>query len=335
MPSSHPPHEPPGQPGPPGTPVGVLLMTYGSAVTADDVPAYLRSVYRGKDPDPELVAEFQRRYRLVGRSPLIERTREQGAALADLLAAEHRQGGYLVEVGMLHSRPGIDEAVARLADAGVRRVVGIVLAPQFSALIMGGYGRALDAAAARLAPDALVTVAGPWHRTPAFLDCLANRVEEARDRLAAAGEPDAPVIFTAHSLPKPVVERDTAYLDQLAETCEELAARAGLDRDRWQFAYQSAGHTPEEWLKPDLKDLLPGLRADGHRAVLVVPVQFLADHLEILYDIDVAAREEAEEAGIAFHRIELPNADPLLARALADVVAREQAATRPTTAARG
>jgi protoporphyrin/coproporphyrin ferrochelatase len=236
---------------------------------------------------------------------------------------------------MLHSRPWIDEAVARLADAGVRRVVGIVLAPQFSALIMGGYGRALDAAAARLAPDALVTVAGPWHRTPAFLDCLANRVEEARDRLAAAGEPDAPVIFTAHSLPKPVVERDTAYLDQLAETCEELAARAGLDRDRWQFAYQSAGHTPEEWLKPDLKDLLPGLRADGHRAVLVVPVQFLADHLEILYDIDVAAREEAEEAGIAFHRIELPNADPLLARALADVVAREQVATRPTTAARG
>jgi protoporphyrin/coproporphyrin ferrochelatase len=312
-------------------PVGVLLMTYGSAVTADDVPAYLRSVYRGKDPDPELVAEFQRRYRLVGRSPLIERTREQGAALAALLVAEHGQGSYLVEVGMLHSSPWIDEAVARLADAGVRRVVGIVLAPQFSALIMGGYGRALDAAAARLAPDALVTVAGPWHRTPAFLDCLANRVQEARDRLAAAGEADAPVIFTAHSLPKAVVERDTAYLDQLTETCEELAARAGLT-DRWRFAYQSAGHTPEEWLKPDLKDLLPGLRADGHRAVLVVPVQFLADHLEILYDIDVAAREEAEEAGIAFHRIELPNADPLLARALADVVTREQAATRRTTA---
>jgi protoporphyrin/coproporphyrin ferrochelatase len=313
-------------------PVGVLLMTYGSAVTAEDVPAYLRSVYRGKDPDPELVAEFQRRYRLVGRSPLIERTRGQGDALAALLAAEHGQGSHLVEVGMLHSPPWIDQAVGRMAAAGVRRLVGIVLAPQFSALIMGGYGRTLQAAAARLLPDALVTVAGPWHRTAGFLDCLANRVEEARARLAAAGEPEAPVIFTAHSLPKSVVERDTAYLDQLAETCEELAARSGLGDGRWQFAYQSAGHTPEEWLKPDLKDLLPGLRADGHRAVLVVPVQFLADHLEILFDIDVAAREEAEEAGLAFHRIELPNADPLLVRALAEVVAREQAATSPAAA---
>jgi protoporphyrin/coproporphyrin ferrochelatase len=312
-----------------GPPVGVLLMTYGSAVTAEDVPAYLRSVYRGRDPDPELVAEFQRRYRLVGRSPLIERTREQGAALAGQLAAEHGQGSHVVEVGMLHSAPWIDEAVARLASAGVRRLVGIVLAPQFSPIIMGGYGRALDAAAARQAPDATVTVAGPWHRTPAFVDCLAKRVEEALGRLAAAGEPDVPVIFTAHSLPKAVVDRDTAYLDQLAETCTELAARAGLDRSRWQFAYQSAGHTPEEWLKPDLKDLLPGLREAGHRAVLVVPIQFLADHLEILYDIDVAAREEAEEAGIAFHRIELPNADPLLARALAEVVAREEAAVGP------
>ncbi len=321
---------PPNQP--PGPPVGVLLMTYGSAVTAEDVPAYLRSVYRGKDPDPELVAEFQRRYRLVGRSPLIERTREQGAALAELLAAEHGPGSHLVEVGMLHSAPWIDEAVARLARAGVRRLVGIVLAPQFSALIMGGYGRALEAAAARLGPDATVTVAGPWHRTPAFVDCLAKRVGEALDRLRATDEPDVPVIFTAHSLPKAVVERDTAYLDQLAETCEELASRAGLDGPRWQFAYQSAGHTPEEWLKPDLKDLLPGLRADGHRAVLVVPVQFLADHLEILYDIDIAAAEEAEAAGMAFHRIELPNADPLLARALADVVAREEAAA---PAARG
>jgi ferrochelatase len=314
----------------------VLLMTYGSAVTAEDVPAYLRSVYRGKDPDPELVAEFQRRYRLVGRSPLIERTREQGAALGALLAAEHGEGSHLVEVGMLHSAPWIDQAVARLAGAGVRRLVGVVLAPQFSAIIMGGYGRALDAAAARLAPDATVTVAGPWHRTPAFVDCLAKRVGEALGRLAAAGEPDVPVIFTAHSLPKAVVERDTAYLDQLAETCAELAARAGLAKPRWRFAYQSAGHTPQEWLKPDLKDLLPGLRAEGHRAVLVVPVQFLADHLEILYDIDVAAREEAEEAGIAFHRIELPNADPLLVRALAEVVAREESAVRPPAgAARG
>ena len=116
-----------------------------------------------------------------------------------------------------------------------------------------------------------------------------------------------------------MVDRDPGYLDQIAETIDAVVERTGLERGRWQFAYQSAGHSPEEWLKPDLKDLLPGLRDDGHKAVLVVPVQFLADHLEILYDIDIAAREEAEEAGLAFNRIELMNTAPTFIRALADV----------------
>jgi len=307
-------------------PAGVLLMTYGSAVTADDVPAYLRSVYRGRDPDPALVAEFQRRYRLVGRSPLVDITRAQGAALQQLLDAEAGPGRYRVEVGMLHSAPWIADAVDRLAAAGVRRLLGIVLAPQFSPIIMGGYGRAVDAAAPALGPDAAVTVAGPWHDTPGFLDSLADRVGDALDRLHGRGLVGVPVVFTAHSLPKAVVDRDPGYLDQLRDTVDAVVARAGLDPGRWQFAYQSAGHTPEEWLKPDLKDLLPGIRAAGHAGVLVVPVQFLADHLEILYDIDVAAREEAEEAGLEFHRIELPNTSPAFIRALAQVVHCEERA---------
>ena len=311
-------------PTPDHPPTGVLLMTYGSAANAEEVPAYLRSVRGGRDADPELVAEFQRRYRLIGWSPLVRITLEQGAALQRLLDADHGTGRYRVEVGMLHSKPTIDEAVARLAVAGAQRLAGIVLSPQWSPVIMGGYRRALDAAAWRLGPDTEVVLAGPWHRTPAFLDALAEKVTEALARL----EDGVPVLFTAHSLPKAVVDRDPGYLDQIAETIDAVVERTGLDRARWQFAYQSAGHSPEEWLKPDLKDLLPGLRAEGHTSVLVVPVQFLADHLEILYDIDVAAREEAEEAGIAFHRIELPNADPLLARALAEVVAREQAPAR-------
>ncbi|HEV2895430.1 MAG TPA: ferrochelatase, partial [Actinomycetota bacterium] len=141
-------------------------------------------------------------------------------------------------------------------------------------------------------------------------------------------DPAVPVVFTAHSLPRAVVDRDPGYLDQIAETVDAVAERTGLDRGRWQFAYQSAGHSPEEWLKPDLKDLLPGLRDAGHEAVLVVPVQFLADHLEILYDIDVAAREEAEEAGLAFHRIELMNTSPSFIRALADVALDQDRSAR-------
>jgi len=271
------------------------------------------------------VAEFQRRYRLIGWSPLVRITLEQGAELQRLLDTGQGAGRYRVEVGMLHSTPTIDEAVARLAVAGARRLVGIVLSPQWSPVIMGGYRRALDAAAWRLGPDAEVVLAGPWHRTPAFLDALAERVTEATGRL----DPEVPVVFTAHSLPKAVVDRDPGYLGQIAETIDAVVERTGLDRDRWQFAYQSAGHSPEEWLKPDLKDLLPGLREAGHKAVLVVPVQFLADHLEILYDIDIAARQEAEEAGLAFHRIELMNTSPSFIRALADVALDQERSAQP------
>jgi protoporphyrin/coproporphyrin ferrochelatase len=297
-------------------------MTFGSAQTAEEVPDYLRSVRGGGDPDPAVVAEFQRRYEIIGWSPLVRITREQGAALQRELDESRGPGRFVVAVGMLHSDPRIDEAVRALAAAGVSRVLGIVLSPQYSPIIMGGYDRALQAATARELPGVEVRVAGPWHTTPSFAGELAGRVEEALGRFV---EPDrVPIIFTAHSLPKPVVDRDRGYIDQLLETIELVASRAGLARDRWQFAYQSAGHTPEEWLKPDLKDLLPGLREAGYGDVLVVPVQFLADHLEILYDIDVAAREEAEDAGLRFNRIDLPNTSPVFIRALAEVVEREE-----------
>jgi len=313
------------------TTLGVLLMTYGSAGNADEVPAYLRSVRGGKEAAPELVAEFTRRYELVGWSPLIRITRAQAAGLQERLNLDAGDDGrYLVEAAMLHSEPQVSRVAQRLVEAGATRLLGVVLSPQFSPIIMGGYGRALRAAAAGagLDPDeeGRVLVAGAWHSLPAFLDALAERVRQALARLPE----DVPVIFTAHSLPKRVVDQEPGYIDQLKETAEALAKRARLDPNRWQFAYQSAGHTPEEWLKPDLKDLLPGLRTAGHQDVLVVPVQFLADHLEILYDLDVAARQEAEAAGIGYNRIELLNTDPAFIGALADVVRREeQAAATP------
>ena len=307
-----------------GAPVGVLLMTYGSAATAAEVPAYLASVRGGRPAPEELVTEFQRRYELIGFSPLVRITQAQGQALQELLDQRHGAGAFRVEVGMLHSEPRIDAAVQRLAAAGVRNLVGVVLSPQWSPIIMGGYTRAVEAAAHHLGAKASVRVAGPWHALPGFVKALAQRVTEALDLFPPEQRDLVPVIFTAHSLPKPVVDREPEYLEQIMATVDAVVGATHLSPGRWQFAYQSAGHSPEEWLKPDLKDLLPPLRDAGHEDVLVVPVQFLADHLEILYDIDVAAREEAEEVGLNFHRIQLMNTMPAFISALAEVVALEQ-----------
>ncbi|HEV1998361.1 MAG TPA: ferrochelatase, partial [Candidatus Dormibacteraeota bacterium] len=159
-----------------------------------------------------------------------------------------------------------------------------------------------------------------------FLDSLAGKVREALSTFSPEGRKLLAIMLTAHSLPESVVQREPDYLEQIMATVAAVAERAGLADGEWEFAYQSAGHSPEPWLTPDLKDLLPGHRAAGKTAVLVVPVQFLADHLEILYDIDVAAREEAESEGLAFNRIELMNTSPPFISALAEVVAREVAA---------
>lgn len=292
-------------------------MTFGTSVTSDGVEEYLRSVYR-REPPHDTVAEFRRRFDLVGRSPLIDTTLAQGAGLQRVLDAEHGSGAYRVEVGMLHSEPRIPDALARLVGSGVERIIGIVLAPQYSPLIMGGYNRAVDAAVEEQGITVPVHVAGAWHDVPGWIDSLAERV---RDTVAEVG--DLPVVFTAHSLPEAVVERDPGYLNQIHETIRGVAERAGLRDDQWQFGYQSAGHSPEEWLTPDFKDLVPDLAAAGHTGVIFVPVQFVADHLETLYDIDIAGREEAEEVGLTFHRVPVPNASPAFAEALRQVVARE------------
>ena len=297
--------------------IGVLLMTFGTSVTSDGVEEYLRSVYRREPPD-DTVAEFKRRFDLVGRSPLIDTTLAQGAGLQQVLDSEHGDGAYLVEVGMLHSEPRIPGALARLVAGGAQRIIAIVLAPQYSPLIMGGYNRAVDAAVEEQGITVPIQVAGAWHEVPGWIDSLAERV---RETVAAVG--DLPIVFTAHSLPKPVVERDPGYLTQIHETIRGVAERAGLRDGQWQFGYQSAGHTPEEWLTPDFKDLVPAIAAAGHSGVIFVPVQFVADHLETLYDIDIAGREEAEEVGLAFHRVPVPNASPAFAEALRQVVARE------------
>ena len=303
--------------------LGVVLATFGSAVTAEDVPAYLTSVRGGRDVPEDLIEEFRRRYDLIGRSPLIDITQAQCAALQSLLDSESSAHATRVVAGMLHSEPSLTGALDTLAADGTHRIIVIALAPQYSPIILAGYERTVAAWRAEH-PEVDVQIAGAWHLMPEWIDALAERVEEALAKLEPQVRSRIPIIFTAHSLPRPVVDRDPGYIIQLHDTAKGVASRLGLGDDRWSFAYQSAGHTPEEWLTPDVKDLFPGFRSEGITEILVVPLQFLADHLEILYDIDIAAGEEATEAGITMHRIELPNTQPAFIRALAAVVERER-----------
>jgi protoporphyrin/coproporphyrin ferrochelatase len=277
----------------------VVLMAYGSPSRPEDVRPYLEDVRGGRPVSEEAVEELAERYRRIGgRSPLDDVTEAQRAAL-------ERELGLPVFVGMKHWRPRIAEAVDSALAGGATRIVGLVLAPHFSRLSIGEYRVRLQAAVAGRAELALIE---SWHDHEPFVDVLADRVRGT----------DAWVVFTAHSLPERILAEGDPYREQLLETSALVAERAGLER--WSFAFQSASPTGEPWLGPDVLDELGRLRDLGVESVLVAPVGFVSDHLEILWDLDVEARERAVALGLELDRIESLNDDPEFVRALAALV---------------
>jgi len=301
--------------------IGVMLMTYGSPATLDDIPTYLTNIRGGRQPDEELITEFRRRYALIGGSPLLRITRKQAAALQDELNRQHPYGLlFHVVAGMRFAPPFIADLVPEIAT-DAQQLIGIIMSPQYSPIIMSGYTRTLEDAVQQLhRNDIILKMAGDWHLQPYFLLALAQRVQEALDKFPEEVRSRVPVLLTAHSMPKRVIEKDPDYINNLKETAARVAELVGLSNERWMFCYQSAGHTPEEWLKPDFADIMPELSAAGYKRVLIAPVQFLADHLEILYDIEIGARQQAEEHDIQFARIESLNTSPLFIKSLAEVV---------------
>jgi ferrochelatase len=277
----------------------IVLMAYGSPGRIEDIRPYLEDIREGRPVSDEAVEELTGRYRRIGgRSPLDEITERQRAAL-------ERELEMPVYVGMKHWRPRIAEAVEAALAGGAERVVGLVLAPHYSALSIAGYRERLEAA---LDGRAELRFVESWHDHEAFLAVLADRVRGS----------DAHVVFTAHSLPERILAMGDPYRDQLLETSRLVAERAGIER--WSFAFQSASETGEPWLGPDILEELDALHTQGVREVLVCPVGFVSDHLEILWDLDVAARERAAELGLRLDRIESLNDDPAFIRALAEVV---------------
>jgi ferrochelatase len=284
---------------------GVLLMAHGTPSSMEEMPEYLRLVRGGRSASPELVAEMTHNYEAIGgRSPLTDLTLAQGEALSRRLGAD-----IPVAIGMRNWKPFIKDAIAGLASRGVTRIIGIPLAPQFSTLSVSKY---FDAASQALPAGVGLEAIHSFHIHPLLLDAFAERL---RDVKPAA---DEEVVFTAHSLPARVVEAGDPYPSEVAATAAGVAARAGVVQ--YHVAYQSAGRTPEPWIGPDVGALITERAARGVRRFLVVPVGFVCDHTEILFDIDVQAKAAADSSGAALRRTESLNTQPTFIAMLEDLV---------------
>jgi ferrochelatase len=305
--------------------VGVLVMAYGTPAGPDGILDYYTHIRRGRPPTAEQLADLEARYQAIGGiSPLRSRTEAQRRRLADALEAA-RPGGFVTALGMKHAEPFIEDGVAELSKVDVDAIVGVVLAPHYSRGSVGEYAERLHAAADNLGVPA--TAVDSWHLLPELLDFHTSHVA---DRLADMSE-RTKVVFTAHSLPERVLAGDP-YPDQLWESAAAVAGRLGLNRwAGWGIAWQSAGRTAEPWRGPDILDVIDDLAETGRADGLVVCAHgFVSDHLEVLYDLDIEARQRAESAGLAFARTAALNDDPVVLSALADRVV-EAASDLPAT----
>ena len=292
------------------TGTAVILMAYGSPERVADVPAYYSDIRGGRPIAPEHLDDLVSRYRSLGiedSNPLNAITEATRAALQDEL-------GVPVYTGMKHWTPHIADAVEAAVGGGAERLVGLVLAPHYSRLSIEGYKEQLEAA---LQGRAELDFVDSWHDDQGFIAFLADRVRGT----------DAHVVFTAHSLPARIIGEGDPYKDQLLETARLVADAGGIDD--WSFSFQSESPTGEPWLCPDILDPLPELGARGVSSVLVCPVGFVSDHLEIRWDIDNEAQDKARELGLQLERIEMPNDDPRFVRTLGDIVRNRLAAATP------
>lgn len=294
---------------------GVLVMAYGTPRDLDDVERYYTDIRRGSAPPPELLEELTNRYRAIGgKSPLLEVTRAQAAGLEERL--EHVKA-YL---GQKHSAPSIGDAVEAMTRDGIEEAVGLVLAPHFSTMSVGDYERRASAGAERCGWTGRLQMVKSWHLEPGYVSLLTDRVQAEIAALPPELRDGVLVVFSAHSLPERILRDDDPYAEQLRETAEAVASELALPR--WRTGWQSAGRTADPWLGPDILEIVEKEAADGTEAIVVCPCGFVADHLEVLYDLDVEARQAAAERGVEMRRTRSPNADPGFLDVLATVVRR-------------
>jgi ferrochelatase len=303
-------------------PVGVLVMAHGTPSHPGDIESFYTRIRRGRPPTAAELTDLERRYAAIGGlSPLAARTAAQVDAVRTALERQ-APGHYAVAFGAKHTEPLLEDAAEALAHTGVRRIIGLVLTPHGSSL---GAGEYLARAAAAVDGRCPFIPIASWYDQVGLVALLAERVTDALS-LLGMGEDQRryPVIFTAHSLPERVRDLGDSYPEQLAESARLVAMAAGLHR--WQVAWQSAGRTPEPWLGPDVRDAVCQLAEEGQAdGVVVCPIGFVADHLEVLYDLDVELAAVAAQAGLALARTASLNDDPRFIGVLADVISAAEA----------
>ena len=294
----------------------VLLLAYGGPDKLEDVPAYLLDIRGGRETPQELVDEITHRYgEIGGRSPLLEITNSAAAQL-------QAQLGIPVYVGMRHWYPYIKDVVAQMAADGVEQMVVVCMAPHYSSLSIGAYRKKVDEALAALPGNKQigVTFVESWHTQPEYLDAVAANVRATLQRFSPEERDGVLVVFSAHSLPEFIVQRGEPYDRQLRETAKLLAERLQRPDGRWMFSYQSAAKTGVPWLGPQIEDLVAELAQKGERNLLIAPIGFIADHVEVLYDIDIGVQDIARRAGVRVERPPMLNDSPAMVATLAAIV---------------
>jgi ferrochelatase len=298
--------------------IGVLVMAYGGPNTIEEVEPYLLDVRSHRPTSPEIIHEVRQRYRAIGgRSPILERTQVQADSLQAALNKDYQR--FQVFVGMRHWHPFIKDTLAEMSAAGIEEAVGLVMAPHYSRMSIEAYFKKIEDARLIVAPSPLeIARIDRWNLLPGYLDALAGRVKAALERFPADVRVSVPVIFTAHSLPERILTWDDPYPKELAATVSAVAQR--LEGQPYTFAYQSAAISAEPWLGPDAGEMIARYAAEGQKHILIAPVGFVTEHVEVLYDVDVAFQNQARALGVQLERIEMLNTAPEMINGLADLV---------------
>lgn len=295
----------------------ILMMAYGTPDSVDGMECYLWDIRGGRPMSQEFIDEFKHRYALIGgKSPLTALTYEQARKTGEAL----RRRGYdwPVYVGMRHWSPWIKDAVGQMYIQGIEEAVAIVMAPHYSKMSIGRYWAKIEEAQQEIGSRIKFSLVEAWYRQPKFLQAVENHVRAGLEKFPAGVRDKVKIVFTAHSLPARLLKMGDPYDDQLKENARLVAERLGeVD---WMFSYQSAAETGEPWLGPPIEEVVVDLARQGYRHILVAPIGFVCDHVEILYDIDIEAKKLAGEHGLQLERIESMNATPLFIDAVTDAI---------------